>query len=248
MRYALIADIHSNIGAFEAVLAHAREQGAERFMLLGDLVGYGADPEAVLNLSIRLAERGEGVAILGNHDALVCNRLPCVMNKDALTAVEWTRMQLKPRQLDYLRRLPLMHRESDFCCVHASAAAPEAWRYIVTGAEARASMEAAGTRWVFSGHVHDASLYYSGREGSMFAFRPTENIAVQVPEERSWLAIAGSCGQPRDGLTGARYALFDAEHRQLSFFRVPYDHIEAATRMKAAGLPARLALYLLGRA
>jgi diadenosine tetraphosphatase ApaH/serine/threonine PP2A family protein phosphatase len=248
MRYALIADIHSNIEAFEAVLAHARAQGASRFMLLGDLVGYGADPEAVLDRCMALVERQEAVAILGNHDALSCARFPCHLNADAQAALDWTRMQLKPRQLDFLRRLPLIHQESGFTCVHASAHVPERWRYVSTGSDAQESLHAAGTRWVFSGHVHDPGLYYSGRDGHMFAFRPAENMAVGVPDRRQWLAIAGSCGQPRDGLTGARYALFDLPRQRLSFLRVPYDHHAAAAKIKAAGLPPRLALHLLGRA
>ena len=248
MRYALIADIHSNIEALEAVLAHARTQGASRLMLIGDLVGYGADPEAVLDKCIELVERDEAVAILGNHDALCCARFPCHMNADAQIAIDWTVMQLKPRQLDFLRRLPLMHQENGITCVHASAHVPEGWRYVSTGADAQESLRAAGTHWVFSGHVHDPALYYSGRDGHMFAFRPAENMAVGVPDRRNWLAIVGSCGQPRDGLTGARYAIFDPARQRLLFFRVPYDHRAAATKIKAAGLPPRLALHLLGRA
>ena len=248
MRYALIADIHSNIEAFEAVIAHARAHGVSRFMLIGDLVGYGADPEAVLERCMALVERKEAVAILGNHDALACARFPCHLNADAQAAIDWTIMQLKPRQLEFLRRLPLMHQENGITCVHASARTPESWRYISTGTEAFESLQAAGTCWAFSGHVHDPALYYSGRDGHMFAFRPAENMAVGVPDRRNWLAIVGSCGQPRDGLTGARYAIFDLERQRLSFFRIPYDHRAAAIKIKAAGLPPRLALHVLGRA
>jgi len=247
MRYGLIADIHSNIEALEAVLAHAKAQGVSRFLLLGDLVGYGADPELVLDRCMELVESGTAVAVLGNHDGLACARMPCVMNADAQTAIDWTRTRLKPRQMEFLMRLPLVHQEDGMTCVHASAIQPDAWRYVSTGHDAEESLRAAGTDWVFSGHVHDATLYYSGRDERMFAFRPTENIAVPVPNRRSWLAIVGSCGQPRDGLVGARYAVFDRTQQRLSFFRVAYDYQAAAEKIRAAGLPPRLARYLEGR-
>ncbi|WP_018608502.1 metallophosphoesterase family protein [Uliginosibacterium gangwonense] len=248
MRYGLIADIHSNIEAFEAVLAHAQGQGVARLLLLGDLIGYGADPQAVLERCMQLVETQQAVAILGNHDALACGRAPCEMNEDAQMAIDWTRGQLKPRHTQFLLRLPLSYREEHMFCVHASAVEPESWTYVSTGHDAEACLSAAQADWVFSGHVHDPTLYYSGRDEHMFAFRPTENIPVPVPNHRSWLAIVGSCGQPRDRQVGARYAVFDSIQQKLTFFRVPYDHHAAAEKIRAAGLPSRLALYLEGKA
>lgn len=248
MRYGLVADIHSNLEAFEAVLTHAHAQGVGRMLLLGDLIGYGADPEAVLERCMELVASRQAQAILGNHDALACGRAPCDMNADAQQALEWNRTRLKPRHFDFLMRLPLMVREERFCAVHASAYQPEAWHYVSTGHEAEQSLHAAGTDWVFSGHVHDPTLYYTGRDEHMFSFRPTENIPVPVPNHRSWLAIVGSCGQPRDRKVGARYAVFDSTQQKLTFFRVPYDHHAAAQKIRAVGLPPRLADYVEGLA
>lgn len=245
MRYALIADIHSNLEAFEAVLAHAKARGAERVILLGDLVGYGADPGPVLDLCMNLVETQKTVALLGNHDAVVCQRLPCEMNDAAQTAIEWTRGQIKPRHFKFLARLPLTWREGRLLGVHASAFEPENWHYVSTGAEARLCMDAsAEANWAFCGHVHVPTLYYAGREGCMFAFRPADDTPVSVGEERRWLAVAGSCGQPRDGLGGARYLLFDEDLGRLRFMRVNYDWRRAAAKILAAGLPPRLAMYL----
>lgn len=247
MRYALIADIHSNLEAFEAVLAHAKDRGTEKIVLLGDLIGYGADPVPVLDLCAELVETGKALALLGNHDAAVCQRMPCEMNEMARLAVEWTRGQIKPRHFKFLARLPLTWSEGLLLGVHASAFEPENWHYVSTGAEAERCMAAAGeANWVFCGHVHVPALYYTGREGGMFAFRPADDTPVAVGEERRWLAVVGSCGQPRDGLGGARYLLFDEDLRRLRFMHVRYDWRRAAAKILAAGLPPHLAMHLVG--
>lgn len=245
MKYALIADIHSNLEALEAVLAHAGAQGVERVVLLGDLVGYGADPVAVVERCQALTEQG-AVAVLGNHDAAVSGRDPASMNDEAQIAVEWTRAQLRPQHLEWLAALPHIVRDNDMTWVHASAAAPERWTYVSDGRLALASVAAAHTHWIFSGHVHDPTLYYAGRDGRMLAFRPTESIPVPVPRHRHWLAIVGSCGQPRDKRIGARYATFDDQRCLLTYFRVPYDHAATAAKIRAAGLPERLARHVEG--
>lgn len=245
MRYALIADIHSNLEALDAILEHLGERDIQRIALLGDFVGYGADPERVVERCIKLVEAG-AIAVLGNHDASACGRDPSTMNLDAQIAIEWTRRQIKPAHADWLAKLPMLVREGDLTFVHASASAPAAWSYVSTGPEALESVAAAGTPYVFSGHVHDPTLYYTGRDGRMFAFRPTEAMPVPVPRYRSWLAIIGSAGQPRDGSIGARYAIFDSDAASLTFYRVPYDHLLAAAKIRQAGLPERLARAVEG--
>lgn len=245
MKFALIADIHSNIEAFDAVLAHATTQGAQRIVLLGDLVGYGPDPEAVIERSRALVADG-AIAVLGNHDASACGRDPSSMNDEAESAILWTRARLKPDQMDWLAGLPHIVREGEMTWVHASASRPQDWLYVSDGKSARASLEAAGTTWVFGGHVHDPTLYYTGRDGRMLPFHPTEAIPVPVPRHRRWLAIVGSCGQPRDRQVGARYALFDQARATLSFHRVAYDHASTAARIRAAGLSERFARHVEG--
>lgn len=247
MKYALIADIHANLEALDAVLDHARHNGVERIALLGDVVGYSADPQAVVERCAALVDDG-ALAILGNHDASACGRDPTRMNPDAQAAIEWTRAQLKPHQRDWLARLPLTVQADDMTLVHGSALAPAAWLYVMSGSDAFASVAAASTRYVFSGHVHLPALYFTGRDGSMFAFRPTEGITVPVPRHRYWLAIVGSAGQPRDGTIGARYCVFDSDAARLTFYRVPYDYALTAAKIRAAGLPERLARAVEGGA
>ncbi len=243
MKLALFADIHSNLEALSACLAHARSLGAERFAFLGDLVGYGADPVAVLELIERYADGGS-VVVLGNHDAAVLGRPDDTLNDYAQAAVAWTRAQLAPRQHAFLSGLPLTVKDGDMLFVHASAAAPGQWIYVTSLREAQDSMRAADAGYVFSGHVHEQKLYYMGADGRPLPFRPVPGTPIPVARHRQWLAIVGSAGQPRDRSNRACYALCDVERERLTFFRVPYDFTLAARKIRAAGLPERAARRL----
>jgi diadenosine tetraphosphatase ApaH/serine/threonine PP2A family protein phosphatase len=246
-KYALIADIHSNIEALDAVLAHAAAQGANQHVFLGDMVGYGPDPQAVLD-RIRQGMTQGDVAVLGNHDKAIAMNIGSSMNEVAQHSVQWTRAQLAATDLDFLVNLPLLLQDDDMTWVHASAAAPEQWTYIYDSEAAARSLRIAGTHWVFSGHVHDPALYFMMPDGRFSSMRPREDVAIPLPSHRHWLAIVGSCGQPRDGQLGARYALFDRQRCTLTFYRVPYDHTLTAAKIRAAGLPDRLARHVEGLA
>ncbi|HTP47916.1 MAG TPA: metallophosphoesterase family protein [Casimicrobiaceae bacterium] len=243
MKLALFADIHSNLEALTACLAHAQALGAQRYAFLGDLLGYGADPLAVLDLIERHAAEG-AVVILGNHDAAVLGRPDDTLNSNAKAAIAWTRAQLGPQQLAFLEDLPLVVRDENLLFVHASAAAPEQWIYVTSLREAGDSIRAAAGAFVFSGHVHEQKLYYMNAEGGPMLFQPIPGVPIPVGKHRRWLAIVGSAGQPRDRSNKACYALADLERERLTFFRVPYDHDLAAQKVRSAGLPARLARRL----
>jgi diadenosine tetraphosphatase ApaH/serine/threonine PP2A family protein phosphatase len=243
VKLALLADIHANLEALEACLEHAREQGAEGLAFLGDLVGYGADPAAVLERVRALAVAG-AVAVRGNHDAAVGAAGTDTMNRAAEAAVDWTRQQLDGSQLAFLAALPLTVRQGPICFVHASADRPADWTYIQDARGAAQSVAAAHATWVFSGHVHEQALYHLTPAGHALPFKPVPGVAIPVPARRRWLAVVGSVGQPRDGNTAACYALFDTERTTLTFHRVPYDWSVAATKIRAAGLPEFLALRL----
>ena len=243
MKLALLADIHSNLEALSACLEHAQAQGAQRFAFLGDLVGYGADPGAVIDLIAQHAERG-AVAVLGNHDAAVLGRPIDPMTASAQAAIDWTRTRLTARQRAFLDALPLLVREDDCVFVHASAHGPEQWDYITGEVQAQASMRAAKATYIFCGHVHKQVLYYIGAGGRPIPFEPVPGSPIPIGRHRRWLAIVGSAGQPRDGNPDACYALADLERARMTFFRVPYDYAAAAKKIRAAGLPERLAWRL----
>jgi diadenosine tetraphosphatase ApaH/serine/threonine PP2A family protein phosphatase len=243
MKLALFADVHSNLEALTACLEHAKPQGADRYAFLGDLVGYGADPAAVLDLVEDFASKG-AVVVLGNHDAAVIGKPAGPLNRPARSAALWTRSQLNDRQLAFLAGLALCETEDDVCFVHASAAAPERWTYVDSAVQAARSMRAGACTYTFCGHVHEQVLYYLGASGRPMPFRPVPGTPIPLAKHRAWLAIVGSAGQPRDGNNNACYAVADLDRARITFHRVPYDYASAARKILAAGLPQRFALRL----
>jgi len=235
MLTALFADIHANLPALEACLRHAQTSNAERHVFLGDLVGYGPEPAAVLD-RIRAIEGA--IVVQGNHDqAIEVEPKIRDLGNTAYEMVIWTRRTLSTEQKQYLGALPLMVRQDDCCFVHASAAQPEKWEYVLDAASARRSLEAAGTPYVFCGHVHDQTLYFKTPAGKVASFYPTSGDLVPVARRRGGLAIVGSVGQPRDRNPAAAYAMFDSSAEHITFFRVPYDYRLTAARLRAIGLP-----------
>jgi diadenosine tetraphosphatase ApaH/serine/threonine PP2A family protein phosphatase len=241
MKLALLSDIHANLRALQACLAHARAAGAERYAVLGDIVGYGAEPAAVVEEVMALAADG-ALVLGGNHDELAAHPpgQTLVRTMDEAGA-QWTHDQLSPAQREFLGALPLSLTQDDMLLVHASADAPAQWRYVDDARVASQSLDAATAdgkiRYVFGGHVHHQMLYYRGTGRELMRFVPTPGVAVPVPRNRQWLATAGAIGQPRDGNRQAMYALFDTRAERLSFHRVSYDHQSAADAIRAAGLP-----------
>lgn len=244
MKLALLSDIHANIQAFDACLAHARVHGAQQFALLGDFVGYGADPVAVVQRVQALAGQG-ALIIKGNHDAQAVTPPLQATNVGDSTA-NWTHAQLDSSQRQFLDNLPLVLEQGSALLVHASVDRPELWRYVTDERAAAASLDAVtspAVRHVFGGHVHFQTLYYrgAGTDAGLMKFMPTPGVAIPVPGHRYWLATVGSVGQPRDGNQQAMYAVFDTDLLQLSFHRVAYDHRGAAAAIRQAGLPTYFA-------
>lgn len=240
MLTALLSDIHGNLEAFEACLRHARKAGAERLVLLGDFVGYGADPAAVVSQVRHLQSIG-AVVVRGNHDDAVVHD-GHYMNELAAEAMEWTRRQLCQADRDYLAQLPLVAREEGVCFVHSTAAAPERWGYVDSPTAAHSCAQAGGSSYTFCGHVHRQALYFQTPQGHMSHFQPTGGSAIPVSRHRRWVAVVGSVGQPRDRRPSAAYTMFDPARCLLTFHRVAYDHFTAAEKIRLAGLSPLLAL------
>ncbi|MGE5640650.1 MAG: metallophosphoesterase family protein [Clostridia bacterium] len=237
---ALLSDIHANLEALEACLAHARAKGARRFAFLGDIVGYGADAAPVVARIMEHAASG-AVVVKGNHDEAVAAGLPAYMNESVRSAIRWAQQTLSAEQRAFLGGLPLVVRQERMCFVHASAAAPARWQYVDSPAAALQSAREADVAYTFSGHVHEQMLYPQVAEGRMTAYRPPSGVQVAMGAHRRWVALVGSVGQPRDGNPAAAYSLFDVERGILTFCRVAYDHLAAAAKIRAAGLPESLA-------
>ncbi|MBI3094381.1 MAG: metallophosphoesterase [Rhodocyclales bacterium] len=242
MRIAVLADIHANLEALRTCLAHAEREGATQYVFLGDLVGYGADPVACLGLLADHADRG-ALLVRGNHDDAALGGLCETMNFVAREATYWTRAQLGSGERAFLAALPYTARRGDLLFVHADVNAPAKWEYIASSLQAGRCMDAGQARLTFAGHVHHPSLYFAAGSG-VHHFQPVAGAPISLSGRRRWLAIGGSVGQPRDGNNAAAYALYDEEQRMLKYFRLPYDHLSAARKILAAGLPERLALRL----
>ena len=239
MRIGLLTDLHANRDAVETCMAALEASGCRQWVFLGDLVGYGADPGWVVDFVRARVEQG-AVAVLGNHDQAVWVEPPELTSADNLASVRWTRTRLDESQIRFLRDLPLSVEQDDRLYVHANAWEPDQWAYVSNPLAAKRSL-AATTHWLtLCGHVHAPALYYE-QGHSVSYFEPRSGVAIPLSSQRRWLAIPGSCGQPRDGNPAAACAWFDTDTRRLCFLRVPYDHARSAAAIRAAGLPAAFA-------
>lgn len=244
MRIGLLADLHANREAVEACFDALRAAGCGRYVFLGDYVGYGADPAWVVDFVRGHVDDG-AVAVLGNHDEAAAGaRAGEAMHAQAEAAIAWTAGQLDHAQRSFLAGLPLQVREGDRLYVHANAWAPQAWAYVGNALAAARSMAAGDAHLSVCGHVHEPALYHA-YEGTAHHFAPKPGVPIPLSGTRRWLAIAGSCGQPRDRNPAAACAWFDDDHATLAFLRVPYDHERAAAKIRAAGLPEAFAERLL---
>jgi diadenosine tetraphosphatase ApaH/serine/threonine PP2A family protein phosphatase len=235
----IFADIHANRQAFQACLEAARARGVERIILLGDVVGYGGDPEWAVDTVSGLVEEG-AIALRGNHDQAIGTPSES-MNAEAEAAVEWTRTRLSPGQRRFLADLPLIREEEDRLYVHSEASAPARWRYVQSASDAARSMIATKAQITFCGHIHQPQLYSMSVTAKMTSFVPVSNVPVTLLKGRQWLAVAGSVGQPRDRDPAAAFVTFDTGTREITYCRVPYDVETAARRIRDAGLPVWLA-------
>ena len=240
MKTAVLTDLHANREAVEAVLDHAERHGADRFALLGDFVGYGADPGWVVDTARMLVREG-AIAVMGNHDIAVVRGPTPSMRPDPAYVVGWTRQRLDTAQIDFLASLPLQHEEGDVLHVHANAWAPAEWDYVLGRGEAVRSMGATRQRVTFIGHVHEPHLYHLSAAGKAGEFMPVPGVPVPLTPSRQWLVVPGSAGQPRDGDPAACYAIHDSASGSVTWWRVPYDVESAQAKIRAANLPQRLA-------
>ena len=239
MLIALLADIHGNREALTACLADAGRAGAERYVFLGDLIGYGADPVWVVDRVAEMVEAG-AVAVLGNHDAAALSPSDS-MNAAAAAAIAWTRTRLDAAHCAFLARLPLAVADGERLYVHASASAPETWIYVMSAREAFQSFRATHQRLTFCGHTHHPALFNESARTLPQHHVPADGNPIPLLGQRRWLAVLGAVGQPRDGNPAACYGLFDSGKNRLTYVRVPYDVELAARKICKAGLPEFLA-------
>ena len=236
MRIAVISDVHSNLVALDAVLAHAGP--VDGVWHLGDVVGYGPDPDGVV---ARLAEVG-AVGVRGNHDAAAIGGDEIEQfNPEARAAMEWTRATISGATRTWLAALPERRAESDMTLVHGSPRDPT-WEYLTSPTAARASFGFLETTHGLNGHTH-IPLAFVLQEDRIQALRPSSDDSLELGGLRA-IANPGSVGQPRDGDPRASYLILDPEAATVTWHRVAYDIDAVQVAMAAGGLPPRLAARL----
>ncbi len=240
MRVAVLSDIHANLPAFEAVLAAIDEAGVDEIWCLGDVVGYGAEPDECADL----ARERCGACLVGNHDLAVLGGLDIeAFSEAAAAAVAWTRGRIAARTPEWLRGLEPAGEREGIGLFHASPRDP-VWEYVLSAEQADACLDAQAQRIALIGHSH-VSLFFSrsaenGQEGEIRGAQANDGALLDLGDGR-WLINPGSVGQPRDGDPRAAWLELDTEAPTARFHRVPYDVERAAAAIVAAGLPRRLA-------
>jgi predicted phosphodiesterase len=233
MRYALIADIHSNLEALEVVLNDAKEQKCTHYACVGDVVGYGANPKECLDIV-----RSMGMPVVkGNHDEYCSSEDDLEgFNPHAAEAVNWTRKQLGKEDRAWLRDLKYIRLVASFSMVHATLDGPQRWGYVFDKLAAAASFTYQNTAVCFFGHTHVPVAFVRDsmvRGGTYSKFR--------VEPGKKYFVNVGAVGQPRDGNPKSGYVVYDLNEGTIELRRLDYDIPKAQKKIMEAGLPPRLA-------
>lgn len=243
MRIAVLSDIHGNKQALEAVIEDARQWGANKWLVGGDIVGYGADPEDCINIIREL----DGGCVAGNHDWGAVDKTKIShFNSAARKAIIWTRDQLGSESCKFLRDLPLTYVHGPVSLCHANFIDPEGWEYVFTLNHAQAQFSGFRTRIGVVGHSHFPFIVSEAKDGGWANQVDADDVSWM--NRTRFLINVGSVGQPRDGDPRACYLKLDVDAMNLTLARVAYDVKEAQRRIVSAGLPPSLAERLqLGR-
>jgi predicted phosphodiesterase len=236
MQVAIVSDIHGNRHAFEAVLADVQGSPAEAIWCLGDIVGYGADP----NDCCRLARKHADVCLAGNHDLAVVGVLSLEdFSRGAALAAQWTKETIRPETRDFLLSLSPEGGAEGVGLYHASPRDP-IWEYVLSGLTAELCLDATDYRVSFIGHSHVALSFHrkEGEPATGSTRREGDELDISAGE---WLINPGSTGQPRDGDPRAAWLMLDTERRTARWRRAEYDIAGAQASIRAANLPDSLA-------
>jgi diadenosine tetraphosphatase ApaH/serine/threonine PP2A family protein phosphatase len=239
VRVAVVSDIHGNVHALQAVLAAVEEDAVDEIWCLGDLVGYGPDPNACCAL---VAER-TALSLIGNHDLAVLGHLDIEeFSPDAAASARWTQQELRPESRAFLETLGPTASRGEVGLFHGSPRDP-VWEYVLSAEVALAALVEAKERIVLVGHSHVAlelGLHGGAIEGGVAAAGTERDL----DGADRWLFNPGSVGQPRDGDARAAYLVLDLRERRAIFRRVPYPVDQTQASIRAAGLPEALAARL----
>jgi predicted phosphodiesterase len=241
MRYAIIADIHSNLEALKAVLDDIKQAGrVEEIWCLGDIVGYGPDPQECL----AILRQTTNICVAGNHDWAAIGKINTSdFNPDAAAASQWTMHQLNDEDIEYISNLSLIIESGDFTLAHGSPREP-IWEYLLSSGVASQNLSYFKTQFCLVGHSHQPVVFTCDEAGECSARYFLPDSPVSTTSGGRLIINPGSVGQPRDGNPDAAYAIYDSEQQLVRLYRVPYDIHSTQEKMQAHGLPVRLAARL----
>lgn len=241
MRYAIFADIHSNLEALEAVLAVLSSERIDAYLCAGDIVGYGADPKPCLGKVKALTNN----IVAGNHESAVCGKFPLSDLVDNVRdAVLWTKNILSAEETSFLNNLALVYKNNDLTLVHASLDSPQDFYYIFKPYEAGETFDLLDTLICFFGHTHRPQILVKRN----IIISRLDGFKAEINPDYKYTVNVGSVGQPRDGDPRAAYCIYDTAENTIEIKRIPYDIETAQRKIIAAGLPRILAERLaIGR-
>lgn len=235
MRLGIFSDVHSNLEALKTALKFFDDMEVTQYLCLGDLVGYGANP----NECVELIQKLRCTAVAGNHDFGVLKKTPTEdFNPEAAEALLWTQAQLTETAKLYIDALALTERFEPCLLVHSSPSSPASWEYIFTMKEAIYEFNFFPTRICLIGHTHYPFAIVKTQDGSFHTLQESE---FTIEPNNRYLINVGSVGQPRDGDPRACVAIFDNRTNKFLFRRLDYDISTAQQKILKAGLPPYLA-------
>jgi diadenosine tetraphosphatase ApaH/serine/threonine PP2A family protein phosphatase len=235
MKWAILSDVHGNLEAFQAAIQDLRQKGVERIAFLGDIVGYGANPNECADLLQDLSP----FSVAGNHDFAVVRKTDVsYFNSVAKAAVLWTQKILTDKNRAFLDHLPLTRQWEEMVFVHATPNDPDQWNYIFSFPEAEAGFQALIGELAFIGHSHRPLILSQEKNKKVKALDGEE---ITLEKGVRYIINVGSVGQPRDGNPNAAYGILDTDAKKYRLRRVPYDIETAQRKIIQAGLPVLLA-------
>lgn len=235
MKYGLISDIHGNLEALEAVLVALKEYQLDQILCLGDVIGYGPNP----NECIELVREHAAICLIGNHDEASLGRVDLeLFNAMASQAIKWTTDSLTEESKQYLSGLTYSRSYGSFMIVHASPDEPRRWNYILNLEDAANSFDAFEEQTCFIGHSHTPWVIHLQPDDRM---RVRHDYPLLFESDARYLINIGSVGQPRDRNPNAAFGILDTALQQYTLVRVPYDVAKTQRKIRETGLPSFLA-------
>ena len=237
MRYGIFSDVHGNLEALTAVIDAYQSEKIDTYFCLGDVVGYGANPNECIHVVDQLVSQ----CIAGNHDWAAIEKIDITyFNLVAKQAIVWTKQHLSEASLRFLKNLELGFKNNDLILVHGTLQNPEEFIYLFDSTQAEQTFSFMDHRVCFLGHTHVPQIIIQ-RDQRIFY---SETMDVRLEDDQKYIVNVGSVGQPRDGNPETAYCIYDTELKTVSIKRIPYNIEEAQQKIIAAGLHPFLAYRL----